>query len=232
MKLKNVCFGLMSLLCCNVVLAGTQGNTMTNTVVLHDACDIVAIGVDFGLMSVPVQAAGAVTANTAAGNLVSGQSGSAHPDQAKDGGAANQDDLSLTLGVPDPTNLLGTAIGAVDVTTPGVYVLCTLEPSKVTLTSAAGASIDLKAGDTVFAGTMTKTDDVGITIDYSLTFVANPILAATSALGGLPGVGNPFVTAYTMTAGNIPLQSVSSSDSSKPLTSGFYVDRATAVVEY
>jgi len=232
MTLKNICFGIVGSLFCHSVVAGTQGNTMTNTVVLHDACDIVAIGVDFGLMSVPVQATNVVTANTTVGNLVTGQSSSAHPNKGQDGGGANSDELSLTLGVPDPTGLLGVAINAVDLSSPGVYVLCTLEPSKVTLTSAGGASIDLKAGDTVFSGTMAKTDNAAVTIDYNLTFTPSSVAVATTALGALAGVSAPFVTAYNMTAGNIPLQSVSSSDGSTPLTSGFYVDRATAVVEY
>lgn len=210
----------------SVVSAGTATNNMTSIATVADACDIVGIGVDFGVTTVPLPTAGltSVTPNTTIGNASTGNT--TNPQSAADGGAAS-DTLSLTA-----PGALGTAINAVlagvTLALPGVYVACTSAPTAITVASGSGATYSLPvaiggAPTGSLAGTMSGVGG-GATaaneIDYTLTFVGSPV---STAVAGLPT--GLFVGTFTAT-GNVPAAQ------SGTVVPGYYADVATAQVDF
>lgn len=220
--------------------AGSATNVMNNIVTLADACDIVAIGIDFGVKSAPIPAAGystVVTTNTTTGNTTTGNT--AHPNAAADSaasgdGTTGNNSLSLSTGITalDGTvsTLLSTVIGAL----PGVYVACTATPTSITLVSSAvGATpynFPVTVGGTP-AGTFTgKMQGVGNgaggsnSIDYSITFAGTPADTAVAG-GGALGLPSIFVAPFTAT-GAIP------GTQTGTVVPGQYWDGATATVNF
>lgn len=154
------------------VHAQTVSDTMTNIATVADACDVVAVGVDFGIVPLPIPPTGVpgVLPNVAAG--VTG-----HPNAGADGA----DSLSL-LGIAVPFT-----------SAPGVYVACTMAPISIGMSGANGGSLPLPVAlgpaTGPFSGKMAGT---GGSIDYTMTMVG----AAVSTTGlGLP-VG-AYVAAFT-----------------------------------
>ncbi len=220
--------------------AGSQTNVMNNIVTLADACDIVAIGIDFGVKSAPIPAAGysgQVATNTTTGNTTTGNT--AHPKAAADSaatgdGTTGNNSLSLLTGIAalDSTvsTLLSTVIGAL----PGVYVACTATPTSITLvSSAAGATVynfPTTLGATPSGSFSGKMAGVGQgasasnTVDYSITFSGTP--AATTVTGGaVLGLPSLFIAPFTA-AGAIP------GTQSGTVVPGQYWDGATATVNF
>lgn len=209
--------------------AGTATNTMTNIVTVTDVCDIVAIGVDFGITTVPIAASGLVSVNpnTTTGNAVTGNT--ANPDAAKDGGASNDDVLQLTT--PDSTlnTALAPLVSAVSTTAPGIYVACTTTPSSISLLSAAAGAasyalpVTLGASPTgTYSGTMSGIGGGASSsnqIAYTMTFVGAP----TSTV--VTGTVNLFLGSFVAT-GTIP------SAQSGTIVPGYYADVATATVNF
>ncbi len=220
--------------------AGSLTNIMNNIVTLADACDIVAIGIDFGVKSAPIPAAGysgVVTTNTTSGNAVTGNT--PHPyagaDSATSGdGTSGNNTLSLSTGVgaldAPVSTLLSTVIGAL----PGVYVACTATPTSITLvSSSSGATaynFPTAVGGTP-SGTFTgKMKGVGNgasasnTIDYSITFAGTP--ANTTVPGGAAlGLPSLFIAPFTAIGAMSGTQTGS-------VVPGQYWDGATATVNF
>lgn len=213
------------------VHAGSQTNTMTNIVTFADACDIAAIGIDFGVNPLAIPAGGitSVNANTSTGNAVTGNTD--HPNAAADGGAANDDTLSLTTGVAAVDTAISTALSTVIGNLPGVYVACTATPTAITVTSSAAGSTPYSLPVTVggvpagnFAGKMAGVGGgagAANTVDYTITFTGTP---ATSDPAGL-GIVTLFIAAYTA-SGTIPQAQTGT------VVSGFYADAAVAQVDF
>ena len=120
------------------VHAGSATNVMNNIVTLADACDIVAIGIDFGVKSAPIPAAGysgVVTTNTTTGNALTGNT--PHPNAAADSassgdGTTGNNNLSLSTGISALDGTVSTILSSVIGALPGVYVACTATPTSIT----------------------------------------------------------------------------------------------------
>lgn len=208
------------------VHAGTDTNTMTNIVTVADACDIVATGVDFGITILPIPSTGipSVLANTALGNAVSGNAG-LNPGAGRDGGA--DDRLGLVTPIGAINTVINTAISSVNVGVPGVYVVCTTTPTAITLRSGSNVMV-LPTTLTAFTGTFnSKMTGVGggagagNAINYTLSVVGTPVRTPVT---GLPV--NVFVGAFAAT-GLIP-----GAQSTNSIVPGYYVDTATAQVDF
>lgn len=227
-KLRNVgktAIASAVALASSIASAGSATNNMTSIATVADACDIVGIGVDFGVTTVPLPAAGltSVTPNTTIGNASTGNT--AHPQKAADG--ATDDTLALSA----PTTI-GTAINAalagVSLALPGVYVACTSAPTAITVSSGSGATYTLPVtvGGTPTGSLAGKMSGVGggaggtNEMDYTLTFVGSPV---STVVAGLPA--GLFVGAFTAT-GNVP------ATQSGTVVPGFYADVATAQVDF
>ncbi|HUR41148.1 MAG TPA: hypothetical protein VM240_08250 [Verrucomicrobiae bacterium] len=207
--------------------AGTSTNTLTSIATVTDACDIVGIGMDFGVTSVPLPAAGLssiVTPNTSIGNVVTANT--SHPLAAADGGAT--DTLALSAPAPSGT-LINTALSAVSTVAPGVYVACTTPPTAITITSAAAGATPYNLPVTLaslpsgtFSGKMSGVGGGATSsnkIDYTMTFVGTPV---STAIAGLPlGL---FIASFLAT-GAVP-------GSQGSVVPGFYADAATAQVDF
>lgn len=211
--------------------AGTATNTMTSVATVTDACDIVAIGLDFGLTSLPLPAAGVpgTAANTTLGNSSTGNT--SNPKAATDGGASNDDELTLTVGDATTTGLISTVLTSISTTAAGVFVACTSSPTAITITSsAAGATtynLPVTTG-TAASGTFNgKMAGVGggatasNLMSYTMTFTGAP--ASTAIGGGLPL--NLF-TAEFLAVGSIPASQAGT------VVPGYYADVATAQVDF
>ena len=210
--------------------AETETNTMTNIVTVADACDIVAIGVDFGITAAPIPLTGilSIATNTATGNALTGNA--THPDAASDGGAGNDDQLSLATPIGALNGLIGTVLSTVVNALPGVYVACTVNPTLITLTSSAPGSIPfelpISLGDApigTFAGKMAGVGNGASganTVDYTLTFLGAPV---STAIEGFPVA--LFIGAYTAT-GLVPATQTGT------VVPGSYTDVATAQVDF
>ncbi|HUS23757.1 MAG TPA: hypothetical protein VM369_02325 [Candidatus Binatia bacterium] len=211
--------------------AGSQSNTMTNIATVADACDIVAVGVDFGITTVPLPATGiiAVTPNTSLGNLVTGNT--SHPSAAVDGGAGNDDTLSLATPISALNSLISPLLSGVVGALPGLYVACTTSPTSVQLLSAAAGAVSYNLPISLgglpvgtYSGRMTGVGG-GATgansIDYTMTFIGSPV--STAVGGGFPL--SVFIGAFTVT-GTIPAAQ------SGTIVPGYYRDSATAQVNF
>ncbi|MDX1803010.1 MAG: hypothetical protein R3292_02940 [Alcanivorax sp.] len=211
-------------------------NTMTNIVTLADACDVVAIGTDFGVLSAPIPAAGVnnvITANTAAGNAITGNT--AHPNAGADGGAGNDDALTLTT----PIAALNTALAAIldpitsqALTVPGVYVACTTPPATITLdgprmtggaatfstttTTATAGPVVTSVMDGVGGGAVATTNQVNYQLDFTETVVNQDVL----------GLVTLFTGVFT-SIGSIP-----GDQTGNTVVAGNYTDVLTATVEF
>lgn len=220
--------------------AGSVTNVMNNIVTLADACDIVAIGIDFGVKSAPIPAAGysaQVTTNTTAGQTVTGNT--AHPNAAADSaatgdGTSGNNTLELVTGVSALDGAVSTLLSTVVGSLPGVYVACTATPTSITLVSAAPGATPYNfptALSTLPSGTFTgKMTGVGQgataanTVDYSITFAG--VAADTTIPGGaLLGLPSLFIAPFTAT-GAIP------GTQTGTVAPGQYWDGATATVNF
>ena len=214
--------------------AATATNTMTNIVTLADACDIVAIGLDFGISSAPIPASGiiatALQPNSTVGNLVTGNA--SHPDAGADGGAGNDDELALVTPIGALNGVLTAALTLVVGNVPGVHVACTTTPTSISVTSSgAGATpyqlptalLGVPAGN--FVGRMAGVGggaSAANTVDYNLTFLGTPVNVNTG-ITGLPAL---FLGEFAVVLGTIP------GTQSGTVVPGFYTDAALAVVEF
>jgi hypothetical protein len=210
-------------------LADTATNTMTSVATVTDACDIVAVGLDFGVTSMPIPSAGIIstTPNTSVGNAVTGNT--MHPYAADDGGA----DDTLTLNTPDATTttLISAVLGAISTAASGVFVACTTTPTAITVTSGAGGSTPYSLPTTLggspvssFSGKMSGVGGGAAgsnQLDYTLTFVGAPV--STAIVGGLPVT---LFTAAFVATGMVPAAQ------SGTIVPGFYADVATAQVDF
>lgn len=212
-------------LACTAASAGSVTNNITSIATVADACDIVGIGVDFGITTVPLPSAGltSVTPNTAVGNTST--SNTAHTNAGADGGA----DDTLVLNAPDPLGTaINTVLAGVSLALPGVYVACTSSPTAISVTSAAGSSYSLPVtlGATPTGSFAGKMSGVGggaagtNQIDYTLTFLGTPV---STAVAGLPA--GLFIGAFTAT-GAVP------GTQSGTVVPGYYSDVATAQVDF
>ncbi|MED5389686.1 MAG: hypothetical protein VX793_12580 [Pseudomonadota bacterium] len=216
--------------------ASAVTNTMTNIVTLADACDVAAIGTDFGVLSAPIPSGGVnnvITANTATGNAVTGND--AHPNAGADGGAGNDDTLELNT----PIATLNTALAAIldpltaqALTVPGVYVACTTTPVSVTLegprvtggsvnfttTTTAGSQGPILTSimDGVGGGAVATTNQVNYELSFTETVVSQDVL----------GLVNLFTGVYT-SIGSIP-----GDQTGNTVVAGNYTDVLTATVEF
>lgn len=206
--------------------AGSVTNTMTNIVTVADACDVVATGVDFGITTIPLPATGipSILANDSVGNAVTGNAG-LNPSAGSDGGAG--DTLSLTTPIAAVNTVINGLLSAINVSVPGVYVVCTTTPTAITLTSGAN-NLSLDTAIAAFSGTFNSTmTGVGggatgsNAISYSLTIVGTPV---STAVAGLPV--NVFTAAFVAT-GLIP-----ASQTGNTIVPGYYSDTATAQVDF
>lgn len=151
--------------------AQTVTDTMTNIATVADACDVVAIGVDFGIVPLPIPPTGVPGV---APNILPGTTG--HPGAGADAGG------SLTL--------LGIAVPFA--ATPGVYVACTSAPISIGM-SGSGGSLPLPVGLGPATGPFTSTmTGTGGSLDYTMTMVGAAV--STSGLGLPLGV---YVAAFT-----------------------------------
>jgi len=175
----------------------TNNNTMTNIVQVQGNCDIVAVGVDFGVINSPTVLAGpVVTANTATGN---GATGTTHNMKGYDGtGGSNPDVLARN---PEGTNDDGTSrrtgddtlalkgsiftvpvVGAAVSSTlssvvsqlpdavPGVYVSCSTAPDRIYVTSGnSTASITLFGTGAPAGGTVVDVSGDATALPGALT---------------------------------------------------------------
>jgi len=220
--------------------AGSATNVMNNIVTLADACDIVAIGIDFGVKSAPIPAAGyaaQVTTNTSTGNAVTGNT--AHPNAAADSattgdGTTGNNSLGLVTGVSALDGAVSTVLSTVIGALPGVYVACTATPTSITLVSAASGAtpynFPITLGGTP-SGTFTgKMAGVGQgatasnTVDYSITFAGTPV--STTVPGGAAlGLPSLFIAPFTA-IGAIP------GTQTGTVVPGQYWDGAIATVNF
>lgn len=212
----------------------TIDNTMTNIVTIVDSCDLVAIGVDFGIRPGSITSdIVSVTANTPEGNTVSGNGD--HTSAGEDGvnGSDGDDTLSLTTGVGVVDTVINTALATAlgQVTgglIPGVFAACTSTPIGL---DVAGTDLPIDVAGT---GTPVNIEDLTLlpdadgangaagSITYDLTFV--PVV--TSTPGGIPSVPAIYVGIYPVT-GTIP-----AADNTGVITSGYYTDELTATLEF
>ncbi len=227
-------------LCAGSAQAATQTNVMNNIVTLADACDIVAIGIDFGVKSAPIPAAGyaaQVATNTATGNAVTGNT--AHPKAALDSattgdGTTGNNSLALLTGVSALDGAVSTVLSTVIGALPGVYVACTTAPTSITLVSTAAGATSYNFPTTlggVPAGTFTgKMAGVGQgatgsnTVDYSITFAGTPV-STTIPGGAALGLPSLFIAPFTA-LGAIP------GTQTGTVVPGQYWDGAIATVNF
>jgi len=221
------------------VNAANVTNDMTNIVTIVDSCDVVAIGIDFGIrsgsISTDIIAALAIGSNTTAGNTATGNTG--HPDAGKDGGVANDDELSLTTGVGAVDSVITTALGPLlaAIGGPGVYAACTTTPTALTVASVANGKAAANLNVTVTAGTTNNSfssdlaglDGDALTnsgkIDYSITFTETVISTGGTGIPGVPAI----YTGLYVGVGTIP---AATNADLKP--TGHYTDVATATLEF
>ncbi|MDD9893522.1 MAG: hypothetical protein OXT49_08470 [Gammaproteobacteria bacterium] len=192
-------------------------DTMNNIVTVTEACDVVAIGVDFGQVGTPTPAAGhsTFTANTALLSTNALQS-TGH------GGAAADDGKSLTL------SLLGVNVPVPFTAASGVFVFCTSAPGtiEITGTNVDSAPVALPKDLSGAASPVTvesKMDDLGAgsdQLDYSFTFGAPTALATPATLPSI--ISTPFIGSYLVTGASI--------DGSQSVAAGFYQDTVTVTV--
>lgn len=223
-----------SILCSGSALAASASNNLTNIVTIQDACDIVAIGIDFGITTAPVPAGGvqgAVVTNT--GGATAGNAATGHPDFNKDGAADTNPDDNLTLAIPvtGVNALLDPVLATIVENLPGVYVACTLTPTEITVASVDDATTEIILPTTlpppaapVFTSKMKGVGGGAVTantVDYTMTFAG----AAVAPPGGLPLPIPFFLAAYTA-VGAIP------ETQSGTIVPGFYTDVVKATVEY
>lgn len=211
--------------------ADTLTNTMTNIVTVVDSCDIVAVGVDFGLVGAAIPTAGisSVVANSSAGNLITGNT--THPNAAADGDAGNDDVLTLSTGISALDSAISTVLSTVVGTVPGIYVACTTTPSAITVTSSGAGATSYSLPTTLSTapvGTMAgKLTGVGggagasNTVDYTMVYAGAPV---SSDPGNL-GLVNLYVAAYTVTG-------LISATQTGTVVPGFYADAAVAQVDF
>lgn len=211
--------------------ADSLTNTMTNIVTVVDSCDIVAVGVDFGVVGAAIPAAGisSVVANSSAGNLITGNT--THPNAAADDGAGTDDVLTLNTGISALDGAISTVLSTVVGNVPGIYVACTTTPTAITVTSTGSGATTYNLPTTLAAapvGTMAgKMAGVGgaatasNTVDYTMVFAGAPVVSDPGSLG----LVNLYVAAYTVTG----LISATQSGSVVP---GFYADAAVAQVDF
>jgi len=227
-------------LAAGVAQAGSATNVMNNIVTLADACDIVAIGIDFGVKSAPIPASGysaVVTTNTSVGNTVTGNT--AHPNAASDSastgdGTTGNNSLSLATGISALDGTVSTVLSTVIGALPGVYVACTATPTSITLvSSASGASaysFPVSLGSVPSGSFTGKMQGVGQgatasnSVDYSITFAGTPVSTAISG-GAALGLPNIFVAPFTA-IGSIP------GTQTGTVVPGQYWDGATATVNF
>lgn len=204
---------------------GTETNELRNVVEMVGACDIVAIGVDFGINGTAIPATGIVSAspNTAAGAV---NVSAAHPDRDKDGGAGavgGDDELRLLVNgveIPGSAALLGTVVSA----SPGVFVACTATPDAISIEGADLASTSLPTGPGAPVPITSKMSGVGNgataanQVDYSMNFV--PVVVPGGDLG-------LFIATYISTVNTIPNAQVGNT-----IVPGYYTDVLTATVEF
>lgn len=225
--------------------AETITNSMTNIVTLVDACDMIAIGVDFGVR--PSSLAADITNVLTPNNATTGQSVTGngdHTDSNADGaggvnqdtsGSTNDDTLSLVSGVGAVDTAINLALSTVPTTVPGVFVVCTTTPTSLTVASDAANStpvtLPLASGaanvDT-FQSDMFGNGDNGAAaahnVNYRLAFAGPVASVAVPAIPGLPGVFTGFYTA----TGRI----LASEQTDGAHPAGYYTDVATATLEF
>lgn len=147
-------------------------DTMTNIATVADVCDVVAVGVDFGIVPVPIPPTGVPGVLP---NITAGATG--HPDAGADG----SDSLTL-LGITVPF-----------AATPGVYVACTAEPLSISMSGTNGGTLNLPVALGPATGPFSgKMSGNGGTIDYTMTMVGAAV--STTGLGLPAGV---YVAAFT-----------------------------------
>lgn len=231
MRRINICVAGCATLVSAAASAGSATNTMTSVATVHDTCDIVAVGLDFGITALPIPAAGilSTTPNTSAGNTVTGNS--VHPNAGDDGGAANDDELTITSPDAITTGLITTVLGAISTAASGVFVACTSTPTAITVTSGgAGAtpySLPTTVGGTpsgTFGGKLTGVGGgAGSSnkMDYTMTFVGTPV--STAIGGGLPVT---LFTAAFLATGRVP------GTQSGAVVPGYYADVATTQIDF
>lgn len=209
------------------IMAATASNNMTNIITIVDSCDIVAIGVDFGVNPGSIETdIVSDTPNTAAGAGISGNA--AHPSSGEDGGAANDDVLELSTGVAAVDGSISDALDDVDATDPGVFVVCTTTPSSLVVDGAGtDATLDLVSATSTndqFTSELVPDDENadGATgsIDYRLSFDGQ---VSNTAVAGVPGIPSIFTGSYTAT-GTVPAP--------QQATSGYYTDVAVATLTF
>lgn len=217
------------------VLAQSATNTMTNIAEVVDACDIVAIGIDFGEIPASVGAAAIVPSATA--NTALAAQNADHPDRASDGTAANDDELSIGVtGIGAVDTAVSALLTGISTAVPGVYVACTAAPTSITLTTATGSlsfpttvagAAGFAAANTV-GGQMDQVDAAGAIVaggddlDYTLTFVGAP--ATTADLNAVTALIPAFYVGIFAASGTI--------DAGQTLATGFYTEAATATVNF
>jgi len=219
------------MLASSMAVAGTATNTMTSVASVTDSCDIAAVGLDFGITSLPIPAAGITTTNpnTSVGNAITGNT--SNPNAGDDGGSGNDDELALSTPDPATNTLITTLLGTINTAVAGVFVACTTTPTAITVTSGGGGGAYnlpvalATAPSGTFSGKMTGVGG-GATganlMDYTLTFTGTA--ASTDITGGLLPV-TVFTAAYLAT-GSIPFAQ------SGTLVPGYYADVATAQVDF
>lgn len=228
-------FALALLAPTGLVMAQSVNNTMTNIAEVVDACDIVAIGIDFGEIPASVGASAIVPSATA--NTALASQNADHPDRAADGTAANDDALSIAAtGIGAVDTAVSALLTAINSAVPGIYVACTAAPTSVVLTTATG-SLNFPttvAGAAAFAaantvgGQMDQVDGAGAIVaggddlDYTLTFVGAP--ATTADLNAVVALIPAFYVGIFAATGTI--------DAGQTLATGFYTEVATATVNF
>ena len=220
--------------------AASQTNVMNNIVTLADACDIVAIGIDFGVKSAPIPASGyaaQVTTNTTTGNLLTGNT--AHPKAAADSastgdGTTGNNSLALLTGVSALDAAVSTVLSTVIGGLPGVYVACTTTPTSITLVSTASGSTPYSFPTTLgalpsgtFSGKMTGVGQgagATNTVDYNITFAGTAVNTAITG-GAALGLPSLFIAPFTA-IGSIP------GTQTGTVVPGQYWDGAIATVNF
>lgn len=209
--------------------AGSSSGPVTNQASVADACDVAAIGVDFGMTTFPLPAAGITSAipNTASGNAITGNTG-----QPGAGADTGETSLNVSSGVSAIDSVISTALSTLSTaglgTLPGVYVICTTAPTSITLTSANGTTINLGTATSLYSGSFSSKmvgtgSGAGASnkISYTLTLSGTPV---STGVTGLPL--NIFSAAFTA-SGNIP-----ASQAGNTIVPGSYSDTATATVNF
>lgn len=217
------------------VFAQSATNTMTNIAQVVDACDIVAIGVDMGIVPATVDAAAFVPSATANTALASQNAG--HPDRAADGTDANDDELTISAtGIGPVDTAISALLTGINAAVPGIYVACTAAPTSVVLTTATG-SLNFPttvAGAAAFAaantvgGQMDQVDATGAIVaggddlNYTLTFLGAP--ATTADLNAVTALIPAFYVGIFAATATV--------DAGQTLSTGFYTEVATATVNF